>query len=380
MIFHRSPAGVYYDIVTPRRFLMTVALLALACSPGLAANPRKATSRPARPTAELLADLRADDPETQLPAMMELIRRREKTAAAALASCLDSPAPRIRLLATIGLGSLQAQPYARDVMNRLADSDPLVRAAALVALVRVNPTPPLTPMIPMLDDPSDLVRAGACRVFVRMKEKRLLPNIRRKLSDPSPFVRYQALRAMVELRSPAAPGEVEKKLTDDDAAIRYEAARLLGLINARQAMGSLHRSAFGDQDQDVQLAALTAMGKLMDARQYKKVVLSLFRQDPPDQNPPAGPRGMKSWKQIDREIRWRGRRLAALGPGAMRWMLLALQDKDSTVRQTALVALKSIGDGRALVYIKPLLVSPDKNEAARAKAAYDTIKERAKAK
>ena len=359
---------------------MPAVLLALAV-PSFSAGPRKAATQPVtppRPTAELIEDLHANAPETQLPAIMELMRRREKSAAMALESCLDSSEPRVRIAATIALGTLRAEPQARAVLALLEDSAPRVRLAALFALARITRTPPLKAMAARLDDPSDLVRGGACRVFVSLNETRLLPSIRKKLNDPSLFVRLEALRAMIALKSSLAQRELAQAMGDENPVMRFQAARYMSQLGDRRAVPALRKAAFGDEDRDVQVAALAALGRIATPRQCKEIVLALFRQTMPEQS--AANRDQRSWEQINQEIAWRGRRLAALGRPAMKWLLLTLQDKDPIVQQTSLVTLKSIGDGRSLAYIKPLLASPNKNVAARAKAAYDAIKERGKTK
>jgi HEAT repeat protein len=347
-------------------------ILAGALLAGLAAGPisaadRSPTTRPVRGSGHsAIAPSPATRPAEPGRAIRRLFDRLHSDSPpdrTELSRLLDSPSPKVRQLAVIGLGRSTANIPA--IAGRLDDPDARVRAAAVLILAKLRTRTHQPEIIQRLDDPADLVRAAACRAVMFLRIATLLPALRDRLkNDPSEFVRLQAMGALVKLHGRQAAALLMQALRKDESPVlRCEAILLLRRLRARRALPILKTLAMHDPDTDVRALALRSVGDWAEARTVRRLVRDLVREALVDAPPgTASPDEPTPQERHRRSVRL----LGALGRPAVPLLIQALQERDVRIRLLAVESLAAISDPRAR---KPLAGLEQRDPEPRIRAA-----------
>lgn len=210
---------------------------------------------------------------------------------------LDDPDAGIRRVSAEIVGNLPVPEASNALVDALTDTDAFVRAAALKGLTRDRVA-------------SALLEISAC------------------LSDPEPEVRYQAIDSLKKLAiSPrGVAAYISPLLSDADSLVRTQAAKtLVQLVNHTGARQTLHKMAT-DLNALVRARALEALGECGDGSAFDLTVSALEAVQPIVRKAACGA-------------------MVALGPQkALNYLILHLNDDDTSVRRAVADSLGRIGD------------------------------------
>ena len=294
----QAPADALRPLVTVLGWLrgraVEQALTRLLGQPAVRNDVIEAIVREDAGVVELLVEqLRADDEDTRLAAVVALGRLGHRRAVAPLAALL-SGGERAIVVATAAalarIGDLQAfEP----LLPLLADPDATVRQAAIGALnslghpdmcVRVktllDSTDPLTresavriagyfgyrecvdAVLARCDDPVEGVRRAAVEHLPFLDDGRALDVLLRASRDGTPKVRAAAAQGLARMDEAAAGAALLDATRDADGWVRYYAARALGERRAAEALPRLAELAREPGAMHVRIAALEAVAAI----------------------------------------------------------------------------------------------------------------------
>lgn len=112
------------------------------------------------------------------------------------------------------LGEIGGEPAVSHLTATLANADPRVRREAVLALGKLGGADAVQLLLGMMDDPEAEVRAAACRSLGALKvDKALRPLLRVLESDQDDDVQVECLRALGQLGDPGAVPVIEKRAT-----------------------------------------------------------------------------------------------------------------------------------------------------------------------
>lgn len=175
---------------------------------------------------ELLASVRAVDPEARYIGLLALRSTRRKRAREAMITLLSDTSDRVRagaVLGILGQGAVEAVP---DLKKMLSDSDAFVRVVTIMALCDLDlSSGPL--IAPLLNDSDERVRSYACTALAGLHYRDAIPSMRTLLNDPDTMVRAGACYALGRLGDTASESKLMEATDDSDISVRYEAARAL---------------------------------------------------------------------------------------------------------------------------------------------------------
>ncbi|NND99738.1 MAG: HEAT repeat domain-containing protein [Pirellulaceae bacterium] len=112
-------------------------------------------------------------------------------------------------------------------------------------------------------------------------------------NDPSPEMRRLAINAAGKLKTNTAVGLIEKGLKDDSIKVRMEACRALGRRSEPYAAQLLASTAGSETEQDVQHAAIAAMGS-----HKNQIATNSLRMALSDRNPATQSIAMQSLRSV----------------------------------------------------------------------------------
>ncbi len=223
--------------------------------PRQAPKQRASAERPERSTAELLANLGADDPGAADQAILELVKRGRRD-------------PKVvKALARVLLGD-----------------DPLCAQDAAEALVRIGDTSVLPDVIAALRRPE--TREAARPVLKAVATRQAIPRLAPLVTDKDWYVRSAAIDTLAALGGPAALEALLPGLKAKDYRTRREIAAALGDIGGPRAAAALVQLLTDDSPRvtDEAARALRRLaGKSFGFRPF----------DPPDDRAKA----IERWKQ-----------------------------------------------------------------------------------
>ena len=293
----------------------------------------------------LVEQLRGEDADVRLAAIVALGRLGDRRATAALSTALDGPRagivaaaaalaqigdpsafePLLPLLAhddaavrqaAIGaLNSLGHPEMAARVAGLLSSPDPHVRESAVRIAGYFGYRACVDSLIDRSSDQDERVRRAAVEHLPFLEDPRTIRHLAAALDDPSPRVRSAAAQALSHLPAAAARGPLLSATRDADAWVRYYAVRSLGEVREPSAVPRLSELAASDPAMHVRIAALETIGA------------------------------------ID-------------GPTAIDTLLPYVADEHADLAAAALRALGEVCDDRAAAALKGALRSPDAIRAA----------------
>lgn len=182
----------------------------------------------------------------------------------------------VRVVAARALGKLEEQAPRTHLLLALRDRSEFVRAAAVSALGKLGPRLPLEAIIGHLrGDEAPVVRVAAARALGRLRQPELLPYLRRTLQDGDPFVRQTIVRILREQTEENVPlRTLMRALKDQDEEVRLEALTALGTDTP---IGVL-QTALIDKSEAVRLEALRLLSE-RGGQIPLEAVLSLLQDD-----------------------------------------------------------------------------------------------------
>lgn len=98
--------------------------------------------------------------------------------------------------------------------------------------------------------------------------------------EPDPLVRAQIIKAVHEFRTPLAYQIVEAGLGDEHSAVRTASCEALGERAEARSIARLSEIVREDEDKDVRLAAVAALGNIKDPAAIAGVAAALEDRDP----------------------------------------------------------------------------------------------------
>ena len=250
----------------------------------------------------LIEQLRSDDDEARLAAVMALGRVGDSratepltelleedrilaiAAAGALASIGDSrafepllallghPDPTVRQAITAALNSLGHPEMGGRIGPLLRDRDPHIRESAVRIAGYFGYPSCADAVFECCRDEEEAVRRAALEHAPYVGETLALPVLLRALTGDTPRARAAAATALGQVAVPEARAALIGALADGDAWVRYFAARALGAHGDRAALDPLGRIAAADSTPYARIAALEAIGAI-DGAQAAELLL-----------------------------------------------------------------------------------------------------------
>jgi HEAT repeat protein len=270
------------------------------------------------------------------------------------------------------------------LLEALRDRHAKLRETAIGALGAIGGPQSVSALAAMVDDDRSSVRQTAASALARAAGPAAVPALKRALGHKDPATRRTAAEALATLRDAAAVDAVRSALSDGDRQVREAAIRGLASMATSDAVSALVEglhagdrearaaiaaslksfewtprdpaqrvvhatihgrfdeaaaegpaaveplaAALADRDPEARRCAVTALGRLGDAR-AAAAVAALFK---------------------DADVRVRDAAadaLAAIGPAAADAILDAMRDRANTVRTAAARSLSTLGEGRVV--------------------------------
>jgi HEAT repeat protein len=301
----------------------------------------------------LIEQLEAEDPDTQLAAVVALGRLGDRRAAPAIAAALTrSPAMAVAAaaaLARIGdplahhallpllphpdaavrqaaigaLNSLGHPDLGAHVRDLLESDDPAERESAVRIAGYFGFPDAVDALLARAADPVEGVRRAAVEHLPYLDDPRAMAALASAVSDTSAKVRAAAAQALAHVAPGVAEAPLLAALADEDAWVRYYAVRALGELGLGAAR--LGGAADADPAMHVRIAAIEALGGFRGAS-IADILLAHASGDQPDLAAAA--------------VRALGRSGDRRAPSALR---AALRSTDAAVRLAAVTAFRNAG-------------------------------------
>jgi HEAT repeat protein len=297
----------------------------------------------------LVFALKDKKPAIRVAAIRGLLHFHPRQAVASLMERLRDPAPEVRAAAADVLGQIGDPVAVNAMVGLLVDPEMTVRTAVSVALQKLgwHPGDDSQRVLQILamgraDDAVGLgpnavgpllevMRSGpankqfeAVRALSQIEDPRVKPAMLEALRIANPAIRISALGTLERWADEASLPAVERYLTDSNASVRGAAVEAVRTCGRAKAVPALLRM-LKDASWEVRQAAVKALGGLGDSAAVDALSTLIA-------------------KDSDRDVRETA--ISALGRlgnrRAIPQLVLALVDKDSTVRTAAAAALKSV--------------------------------------
>lgn len=308
------------------------------------ANNHNHNSRSRQPTPEenemdwLITSLRSDDPVERARAAKALGKRGDWRATEPLIRALheskydpDQEDPLDQL----------GDPAVEPLIESLQDADASVRVLAVMALAKIGDGRAAEPLVAALKDTDELVQMAVWTALVDMGKPAVEPLIS-ALRDNNPDVQRSAALALGELGDDLAVESLIEVLTDLDYRARSAAAKALGQIGDYRGVQAL-TIALRDKDVTVRRRAANALGDIGDPRAIEALIWAMDDQDHIVGHSSIIALHNIMRKQVDR---------------SMERLINDLYQANMKVRASAIVALGSLGDKRALQPLIETLSDP----------------------
>jgi HEAT repeat protein len=297
----------------------------------------------------LIFALKDKNPAIRVAAVKGLLHFHPRQAITPLVEHLRDPAPEVRAAAADVLGQIGDPVAVNAMVGLLLDPEMTVRTAVSVALQRLGWHPgddsqrvlqilamgraddaiglgpeAVGPLLEAMRSGSPNKQFEAVKALSQIDDPRVKPAMVEALRIANPAVRIAALGTLERWADESSLPAVTKFLSDGNSSVRgaaVEAARACGRAKAVPALLSMLK----DASWEVRQASVKALGNLGDSAAVD-AISAVVANDP------------------DRDVRETA--LAALGRlgnrRAVPQLVLALVDKDTTVRAAAAAALKSV--------------------------------------
>jgi HEAT repeat protein len=200
--------------------------------------------------------------------------------ASRVAVLLASPDPRVRESAVRIAGYFGYAACVDMLIERCADPDESVRRAAVEHLPFLDDPRSVAELARGLQDPAPRVRAAAAQASAHAAATDVRDPLLRASQDVDPWVRYYAVRSLGELREASALPRLSELAASDPAMhVRIAALETIGATADPAALGILLRYA-ADAEPDLAAAALRALGRVPDDRALGALKHALRSPDP----------------------------------------------------------------------------------------------------
>ena len=299
-----------------------------------------------------------------------------------LISLLGNKDASIRHAAVSAINSLGVASVAQRIITLLGDPDPNIRESA-VRIAGYFGFPEATHLlIELCDDSDERVRCAAIEHLAYVEDEQATAVLVRTINQGTAKARAAAVRALSNLDAPNVARYLTAGLSDEDMWVRYFSARGLGRRGSQEAIAVLERviaiekfhhvriaaldslgqiggkhasgivaKLLGDEDTDLALAAVSALGKIEDA-----AVLAPLRESLRSSRPEIRAGACDALGT---------RREAATWEDLLRVATTDLNDK---VADKAILGLKQIGTEESIGALVALLESNRREYAANALA------------
>ncbi|MBN8721406.1 MAG: HEAT repeat domain-containing protein [Acidobacteria bacterium] len=326
----------------------------------------------------LVANVESGEISARLESINALAKLKDSQATKALIAVLEDENAAIRATAAVALGNLGDEQAAEPLVKMLTSYDVALGALAADSLIKLssnNATPALiktlssrnwraraqaarilghlrplsaiTALIPILSDSTAPARYYAGQALSKMGESAINPLIAALKTDRRGTNRYGVARALATIGNNSVDALCQL-LTDTDESLRILAANVLAEIGDKRAIESLV-NALGDDRFIVRSSVAVAIGR-MGEEALNPVLDSLQSKNSPQRRAAAA----LALKNL-------GLRQAAPA------LVLALSDKEDTVRANAADALATIGDTSVLAALTAIAKN-DRADTVRAAA------------
>ena len=288
----------------------------------------------------LVEQLRADDGEVRLAAIVALGRLGDRRATPALTAMLDRQRGEI-VAAAAALARVGDSSSFAALLPLLSHEDAAVRQAAIGALNSLGHPDMAARVADLLSSPDARVRESAVRIAGYFGYAGCVATLIERCADPDENVRRAAVEHLPYLDDPGIARHLAQALDDPAARVRSAAAQALSHLAAAEAREPLLRAA-QDSDAWVRYYAARSLGDLRDAAALPRLS-ALAASDP--------------------AMHVRIAALEACGAsgdaGALDMLLRYAADAEADLASAALRALGRIPDERAVSALKTGLRSPD---------------------
>lgn len=326
----------------------------------------------------LIANVESGEISARLESINALAKLKDNRATKALIAVLEDENAAIRATAAVALGNLGDEQAAEALVKMLTSYDVALGALAADSLIKLssnNATPALiktlssrnwraraqaarilghlrppsaiTALIPILSDPTAPARYYAGQALSKMGESAINPLVAALKTDRRGTNRYGVARALATIGNTSVEALCQL-LTDTDESLRILAANVLAEIRDKRAIEPLV-NALGDDRFIVRSSVAVAIGR-MGEEALNPVLDSLQSKNSPQRRAAAA-------------LALKNLGLRQATPA----LVLALSDKEDTVRANAADALATIGDTSVLAALTAIAKN-DRADTVRAAA------------
>ncbi|MFH0796385.1 MAG: HEAT repeat domain-containing protein [Candidatus Omnitrophota bacterium] len=241
---------------------------------------------------------------------------------------------RIRSGAASALGKFKEPKAVTSLIERLADEDDAVREAAAIALGAIGDPQAVGPLINILQTPNYRVRQMVINALGAIGDPQAVVPLLDFLKDKNPLIRNAAAMALGTIRdSQAIPALVNTLKTDLVPEVRKSSAEALVQIG-KQAIPSLVSQLKDESSTFRKNVALVLEELGWEPQEKEEGIFYLMA---------AG-----KWEQI-----------TSLGPEALPYLKMAVQDKDAKVRAGAATTLSGFKEQEVVYTLIRLLNDVD---------------------
>lgn len=203
-----------------------------------------------------------DDAELAVVAAGALAKIGDRRAFESLLGIMGHPALTVRQAVVGALNSIGHPDMAGEMAKRLLSPDPLIRESAVKVAGYFGYDDCRDLLLACCTDPEEQIRKTAIEHIPYLEDDRALPVIAKALRDETPKVRASAARALAQMsRTDALPLLLEA-LKDPDPWVRYFGAGSIGKLGCPEALALLTHIVQYDTASHVRIAAAKAIGQI----------------------------------------------------------------------------------------------------------------------
>ena len=302
----------------------------------------------------LVEQLRSEDADVRLAAIVALGRIGDRRAVPALTPMLERQRPEI-VAAASALALIGDPASFEALLPLLANEDAAVRQAAIGALNSLGHPEMASRIAVLLSSPDPRVRESAVRIAGYFGYPSCVDTLIERCTDAEESVRRAAVEHLPFADDPRSALHLTRALDDPSPRVRAAAAQALSHVAAVDARDALSRAA-RDTDSWVRYYAAQSLGGLRDAPALARLA-ELAAADPA------------------MHVRIAAlERIGAIGhPSALDILLRYVEDTQTDLAAAALRALGHIDDERALAALKGAMRSPEQTRRLAAVIGLRTV-------
>ena len=245
----------------------------------------------------LMALLEDPDEYVRLAALWSLRKLGERAPVERLVALLEDPDENIRLATIVALGGLGEKAPMERLVMLLGDNDEEVRVRAVLALGKLGERAPVERLTGLLKDPDENVRLATIFALGGLGEKAPVEHLMALLEDQDVVIRIAAILALGVLSERAPVERLMGLLEDADENVRLVARHVVEMLQGQvplsepNASRDINSEALSrpknqesmqalldrlyDEDSNVRLAAVEALGKFEEGVPLKLILVAL---------------------------------------------------------------------------------------------------------